>query len=262
MIGTLSNIAAMLSLSAMNRHAQAMNTSMERLATGKRINRASDDPSGMMIAEPMEVELRSITKEIDRGLFEEKRYGAMEGAQSVIADLLQELNGLVVNSANRGAVGRGEREANQQEADSILRTIDHLAATTTFNGEKVIEYLTAKGLGLDGLANGGELDLVDGDPEKAQDAVQAAIDRMSGQQAGLGIAVKAIESNIRVLRDRFENVSAVKSQIVDTDYAAETATMIREQVLREAATFVAKLAMQQTKTLIGALLSGDIESRH
>src|SRR5262249_48866105 len=121
LIGILFNLSTALSLAAMNQHTAAMNTSMERLATGKRINRASDDPAGAMIAEPIEAELRSIDKEIERGLFDEKRYGAMEGAQSVIADLVEELNGLVVNAANRGAVGQGEREADQRQADSILQ---------------------------------------------------------------------------------------------------------------------------------------------
>src|SRR5262249_53083265 len=147
------NVGVMIGLSAINRANREWNTSLERLARGKRINRASDDPAGLVVSEKMATELRAIEKEMDRSEFEEKRLGAIDGAQSALSDLLVDLNGLVVESANRGGMSESERGANQMEADSILRAIDHVAATTTFGGQKIIEYLDSRGLGIQDLAS-------------------------------------------------------------------------------------------------------------
>lgn len=213
MVDAITNLSAMIGLSAMAKHSRELNTAMERLATGKKINRASDDPAGMAVGDSMAARLKTISKKIDGLVFEDKRLGAIEGAQSVLSDLLQELNGLVVQSAGHGGLSPKEREANQVEADSILQAIDHIAVTTTFNGEKIIEYLSSKGLGVRALGEGGEFNLVDGDAEKAQHAVQSAIDSLATQQAGVGIRAKDIGSQINALRTEFENTSAARSQI-------------------------------------------------
>src|SRR5207247_1569813 len=116
------------------------------------------------------------------------------GAQSAMADLLQELNGLVVGSAGHAGLSPDELEANQVQADSILKAIDHIATSTTFGGDQIIAHLTARGLGLDKLGQGGEFNLVSGDAEKAQSAVEDAIHSLSTQQAGAGLRSKQIDS--------------------------------------------------------------------
>ncbi len=254
MISALTNLGVMHGLSAMAQHSQEVSTSIERLATGQKINRDSDDPAGMAAGESMAGRLKVISKKIDGLVFEDKRLGAIEGAQGALSDLLQELNGLVVSSANGAGVSAKEKEANQVQANSILQAIDHIAGSTTFNGEQIIQYLDAKGLGVQGLGEGGELNLIDGDSEKAQQAVQSAIDSLDTQRAGAGIRAKDINSQINVLRTEFENTSAARSQIMDTDYAQETANYMRASVLRDAATFITGLALKQNANLIQTLL--------
>ena len=84
--------------------------------------------------------------------------------------------------------------------------------------------------------------------------MKGAIDGLSVQQEGLGIRAKEIGSQINVLRSEFENLSAAKSQIEDTDYAAEVSRYVRARVLRDAAQFMAGLALKQNAGLIQALL--------
>ena len=183
-------------ISQLTRMSAVMNTSMERLATGKRINRASDDPAGMVAAESMTAEQKSLQAQIEALDREEYRTGAREGAASVVSDLLVDLNGLALAASNTGGTTEAEREAMQLQADSILQTIDHISNTTRFNGEQVINGYTARAMGhvsadqqgpdgttasysLADLARGGRLNLIDGDFELAQKSIEAAISGMA-----------------------------------------------------------------------------------
>lgn len=255
MISALTNLGALIGVAALNRHNAALAKSMERLATGQRINRASDDPAGMAAGDSLKAELNAITRQIDRLTFEEKRLGAIEGAESVITDLLLELSGLVVSAASTGGAGPREREAAQESADAILKTLNHLAANTTFDGNLIIAYRSSKSLGLAALARGGEENLINGDLEKAQKSVEDALASLTTSRAGVGIRQNDIHAEVQVLRAQFENLTAARSLIMDTDYAAEMAEMVRRTMLREAARFVTQLALEQNRSVVLKLLS-------
>jgi flagellin-like hook-associated protein FlgL len=254
MLSLNTNLSAMIGLAAMNRNGQAVARSLEHLATGQKVNRASDDPAGMIAGEKMAAELKDLSKKIERETFEDKRIGAVEGAQSVYSDLLVELKGLVQSSANTGGLSQAELKANQEEADSILHAMDHLAATSTFDGDLIVSSLTSKGLGLDKLALGGEQNLVSGDLEKADASISSAIDTLDGMRSGAGMRQKEIASNLRQFQEQFQNVSEARSQIMDTDYAAETAEYVRASMLRDVSTFVTGLAMKQSADMVMTLL--------
>src|SRR5258705_13326601 len=153
------------------------------------------NPPGMISPEAIAAEGRPIQPRLERLALEEHRLGAIDGAYSVIDDLVVDLNGLVVQAANRAGLSDDEVQALQMEADSILQAIDHLGATTVFNGERVLQDVSSRTLGevgswedqgdghyaeiprtLASLATGGDLNLVAGDPEKPQQVAQAAGD--------------------------------------------------------------------------------------
>jgi flagellin-like hook-associated protein FlgL len=254
MLSLLTNFNAALGISAMRKHNQELATSFERLSTGRRINRASDDPAGAVAEDNLNSQIKSIEKKMDSYKFEEKRLGAVEGAQGVLQDLILELSGLVPESANTGGLSAAERKANQQEVDSVLDTIDHLATTTRFDGDLIIAGSTAAKLGLAELRTGGKQNLVDGDLEKAQDTVKSAVESMGTQRAGAGLREKQIQSDMRVLGTQYEALSATRSQIVDTDYAAETAEYVRASMLRDVAQFVTSISLKQNTDLVMKLL--------
>lgn len=267
------NVAEMIGRNSLARSTRAVNTSLERLATGKRINRGSDDPAGLTAASSLKAEERSIMAKIDALAQEQGYLGAREGAQSVVSDLLVDLSGLVVTAANRGATSQAEREAMQIEANSIVQTINHLANTSRFKDEQILTGYTANYLGqgtatrtledgtvetytysLADLGAGGELNLVDGDSEAAQNAVDAAAEFVASSRATVGIREKDIDSEVRALQSQLENTSAARSQIEDTDYAKEAATLVRNQVLQQASLFVTALAQEQLRMLTASLL--------
>lgn len=248
------NPAELRGLRALDVAAREANRSMERLATGKKINRASDDPAGLTAAEALALDERRINEQIKRLQFEGSYIAARDGGSSVISDMLIEVRGLITQAANTGATTRGEREALQQQADALLRTFDHLSNTVTFNGQRILEGSTVQALGLSALFTGGELNLVDGDLKAADEAITSAIDRYSFSRAGLGNRAREIDSEIRLLQNELEQVMGIKSQILDTDYAAETSNLIRQQVLQQAATFTMQIARKSHADTVLQLL--------
>lgn len=254
MFSVNTNLSAMSAMYQMARFQQQVDTSMERLATGKKINKASDDPAGAVAEASLSDEIVKTKKLMDQDVFEEKRVGAVEGAQGVMEDLIQELNSLVPQSANRGAQSPEELAADQQQVDSILDTLDHLAQTTRFEGDLVVSSMTAGGLGLEELRTGGKLNLVDGDAEKAQKAVQGAIDQLSTSRAGAGLRAKQLQGELDAMETKYESLSAARSQVADTDYASETANYVRASMLRDAAQYVTSLSLKQNSDMVMMLL--------
>jgi flagellin len=284
-ISALTNIAAMQSMYAMNQASRAMYTSMERLATGKKINRASDDPAGVQAVDQLKARLATIHKRIDTIDFQEHYLGAREGAESVMSDLLVQLKGDVTMAANKSGLTDGEKQALQEDATSVLKTIDYLAQSTTFNGQQILTGTNTNTLGTgvvqrphdpphidpndpnqpppsrDGefysildLAHGGKLNLVDGDIESAAKVVDAAVTSMSTNRAAIGTQLNSMQSEKQGLMVEMENTEAARSQIEDTDYAEETSKLVRAEVLREASLYVMQLAgKQQSQTVLSLL---------
>lgn len=268
-----SNAMQAKAISQLTRMSAVMNTSMERLATGRRINRASDDPAGMVASESMTAEMKSLQAQIEALDREEHRMGAREGAASVVSDLLIDLNGLALAASNTSGTTDAEREAMQIEADSILQTIDFISNTTRFNGEQVINGYTARSMGhvssdepnpdggntsysLADLARGGALNFINGDTTMAVKAVESAISGMASERGAMGAYLKGNDSKKAALVVQLEELTSAKSKIVDTDYAKETAEMFRAKILTDVAQFMAKLAGDQNATTVLSLVSG------
>jgi len=245
-------------LLSLQRHQDEKDLALERLATGKRINRASDDPSGMMAADELRFDMTKLERFIENTEYAMASAGAKEGALSVVSDQLVHLQGLVVAGANRGASTISDREALQVEADAIIQNLQRMENTTTFRGQQILRDLGVSSLGAtstrgapedgaDGstpgeptfhsilsLRSGGALNLVDGDSELAQRVVDAAVDAVANQRASLGAHVQSLESKANVWRKELIEVTDAHSQIVDADYAKETSRLVREQLLEQA----------------------------
>lgn len=115
------------------------NTALERLSTGLRINRASDDPAGLISSEQISAALASLEAEsraLDRS---QAVVNTADGAISEISGLLIEAEGLAVAAANTAGTSEAEREAMQLELDSIMQTIDRLAGGANFNDQKLLD---------------------------------------------------------------------------------------------------------------------------
>ncbi len=141
------NIASLTAIHHLQANTGDLNKRMERLASGLRINTGKDDPAGLIASENLRAQIGGIDQVIDNASRASNVIGTAEGALNEVSALLVELQALVTEAANSGALSQEELEANQLQVDSILASINRISNSTSFNGLKLLngtfEYATS-----------------------------------------------------------------------------------------------------------------------
>lgn len=132
------NVQSLLAQRVLGANNTALNQSLERLSTGLRINRGADDPAGLIASQNLRAETAGISSAINNAERADQVVNIAEGGLNEVSSLLTELQSLVTSSANDAGLSREEKEANQLQIDSILQTIDRLASSTSFQGNKLL----------------------------------------------------------------------------------------------------------------------------
>lgn len=132
------NVSSLIAQRVLTKNNNALNTSLERLSTGLKINKGADNPAGLIASENLRAEKAGISQAIDNAERASNIVGTAEGGLSEISNLLTELQSLVSEAANSGGLSSEEVEANQLQVDSILSTINRIAGTTSFQGKKLL----------------------------------------------------------------------------------------------------------------------------
>lgn len=233
--------------------------SLERLATGKRINRASDDPSGMVAVEKLKVNRTVLDRKI-RGWERESTFlGAKDGALSALGTMLIDLEGVVVSASSTGGLSNAEVDALLGEADGILQGIDHVSRVSVFNDQDLLRGYATTDLGSDeGRLSDLREALRSGEFERAQSIVEGARDRVVGERGRIGGRLIGLEAERNAAMSAFENVSGAISQIEDTDVAAEVSSLVRAQILEEASVQVMLIERGQAESSL-KLLEGAMD---
>jgi len=133
-----SNVSSLLAQRVLTQNQTGLTKTLERLSTGLRINRGSDDPAGLIVSEKLRAQQRGLSTAIANAERAEQVVNIAEGGLQEISNLLLEVQSLVGQSANEGATSTEEREANQLQIDSILQTIDRIAESTSFQDSKLL----------------------------------------------------------------------------------------------------------------------------
>jgi flagellin len=132
------NVQSLLSARIMGQNMEAMNTSLERLSTGLRINRGKDDPAGLIASESLRAEKTAINAAIDNANRANNMIAVAEGGLQEVNALLLELESLVDQSASEAGLSSEETAANQLQIDSILNTINRISSSTEFQSKKLL----------------------------------------------------------------------------------------------------------------------------
>lgn len=132
------NVQSMVAQRVLGQNNYSLNTSLTRLSTGLRINRGKDDPAGLVASENLRSELRAANAAISNSERAEQVVSIADGALTEVSGLLTELQGLITSTANGAGLSSSEKEANQLQINSILETIDRIAAATNFQGTKLL----------------------------------------------------------------------------------------------------------------------------
>lgn len=132
------NIPSIQAMHRLSANQADLGTRLERLSTGLRINRGRDDPAGLIASETLRSEIRGISQSIENSQRAINVISTAEGALNEISSLLLDIRGLINHASNRGAISAQELEADQLQIDSLLESIDRIANTTQFAGEKLL----------------------------------------------------------------------------------------------------------------------------
>ncbi len=266
----------------LSRSTQSLQRSFERLSSGLRITRASDDAAGLAISERFRADVRSLQQAQRNANDGISLLQIAEGALDEVSGSLIRLRELAIQSAN-GTLGTSERATLNAEFQDLVDEIGRVAAVTEFNGTTPLDGTAASvqfqvGInatsndritvtGVDATATGLALRLGSGAATGAVAAniasvggasaaiavLDTAINTVSSLRAGFGTAQNRLESTIRSIAVAVENVSAAESRIRDVDVAAETALLTRNQVLQQAGIAVLAQANVSTQSALSLL---------
>ena len=255
MLSINTNVGALQAASASYSVNKSMETSMQRLSTGKRINSSADDAAGHQIANRMTAEIQGIKMAIRNAADAQALLGTAEGAMEEIQTMLLRLRELAVQSSN-GTNTTADRAALQSEVDALEAEIDRVSENTTWASLSIIDGALSAGItfqiGADSgqtithsilnLANtGGLIALSTADTigtlalaNNYISFMDNALSAVATEREQLGAVMNRLDHTIANLNNVATNLATAKGRIEDADFAAETANLARTQVLQQA----------------------------
>ncbi len=133
-----SNIPSVVAQRQLAVSQRSLSLSLERLASGLRINRGADDPAGLIVSERLRSEIAAVNQAVKNSARAINVIATTEGALNEVASLLTDIQALVIEAANRGAFSDEEVDANQLQIDASIDSITRIANTTNFAGRKLL----------------------------------------------------------------------------------------------------------------------------
>ena len=141
------NIGAIAAQRHLAQSTQGLNVTIQRLASGLRITRGADDPAGLIASERLRSEIKSVKQAMANTRRASNIISTTEGALDEVASLLTDIQDLIVEAANKGALSEDEIKANQLQVDSSIKSITRIANSTTFAGHQLLngslDYITS-----------------------------------------------------------------------------------------------------------------------
>lgn len=278
------NIASLNAQRRLEQSTGSLTRSFERLSSGLRIVRASDDAAGLSIADSLRADQRIASVAVRNANDGISLITIADGALSEIGNTLARMAELAEQSAN-GVLSTSQRSAIQAEFTQLGSEIERIAQTTSFNGIGLLSGGASVSLqiGFDSTANsritfsgvqgtisslslgqvGGALNFslnaastagAQDASRNALDAVRDAIGSLAANRGTLGSIESRLRTTISNLQVARENFAAAESQIRDIDVASETAELTRLNILQQAGAAVLGQANQQPALAL-ALLS-------
>jgi flagellin len=231
------NVAALFAGSALNKSANALQTAQSRLSSGLRINSAKDDATGLSIATGYDSQIRGTNMAIRNSNDAISKAQTNDGYASQITENLQRLREIAVQLG--GTATGTESTALVAENGRLAGKISAIGAVVT--GAGATDTVTAKSVALT-ATTGTTIAGIDTD-----------IGSVSTARANFGADMVTFGSVVSGLQNASVNLSASFSRIMDTDYAAETQNMTRNNILQQAGTAVLSQANQTPNSVLGLL---------
>ena len=272
------NVSAMYSQNAMKTNARAMNTAMEQLSTGTRVNSAKDDAAGLAIGQNMTSQVRGLNQAVRNANDGINMLQTAEGAMVEVSNMLQRMRELAVQASN-GTYSTTQRGYLQKEFSALSSQITSINTQTKWNGTAVLSAATTKFqvgaasgqtvsvtvsattlavLGISGATftlSGATVASGITNASSAITNLDSALGKINTQRANLGATINRLAYAADNLTNISSNLTASRSTIMDTDYAIATTQLSKTQIIQQAATAMLAQANQQPQSVM-ALLKG------
>ncbi|GMQ45109.1 lateral flagellin LafA [Vibrio sp. 10N] len=278
------NYASLVTQNNLNSTNNLLNTAMERLSTGLRINSAADDAAGLQISSRLEAQTRGMSVAMRNAQDGISMLQTAEGALDEATNIMYRMNDLALQASN-GTNTQEDRDALNAEYGQLNDQLAEIMTDSNFGGQKLLDPAQDGSLGkaavtlqvgegsTDTLAIDVTTELGDlntaigavgdnklGDISSAAGATAAitalseadgTLELIGTARSSMGASINRLEHTITNLSNMVENTTASKGRITDADFAVESANMTKNQMLMQAGTTI----LSQTNQLPGMAMS-------
>jgi len=277
------NISSMTTQGSLYTANRSVSSNLEKLSTGLRINRASDDAAGLAISENLRGQVRGTNQAKKNAQDGISLLNVAEGAANEVSSILQRMRELAIQSST-DTLTNTERAFTNQEFGQLRNEIDRISSVTNFNGQKLISADSTNRFGsgttgstlwidandkfgtdsmtvsIDTLTTGTDgLKIADDNlasqstASAAITAIDDAIGSVNSMRSDVGAWVNRLESTINNLTMSNTNQQAAESQIRDVDFAYESSQFSKNQILTQSATAMLSQANQTSQGVLSLI---------
>jgi flagellin len=267
------NVMSLNSQRNLNMSQNSLATSMQRLSSGMRVNSARDDAAGLAVAERMNTQVRGAQVAVRNANDGISLLQTVEGALSRVADNLQRMREIAVQSANEGVIGTIDRGFLQQEVTQLQLEIARIVDNSKFNGVLLFDSsfpdpvtfqvgpdstdtidIATTAFNMTTLNSYAAADITDPDASRnLMDQIDADLAVVNSARASSGAAQSRFEAIVVQLQVYGENTASARGRIMDADYAVETANLARAQILQQAGSAMLAQANAQPQMVLQLL---------
>ncbi len=262
------NVAAMRAANASSKANTGLQTALERLSTGKRINSSKDDAAGLAISTKMTSEIRGLSAAVRNANDGISLAQTAEGALGEITNIVQRFRELAVQSAN-GTLTDDDRTGIQAEVDQLFSQYEDITNRTSFNGTQLLDG-TATTVDIQTGSKSGEtvtITLTDAStlltaaPDLSTQAgadtalgdIDTALTTLATDRASLGGVQNRLEASISTLTTSITNLTEARSRVEDADFSAESTALAKAQILSQASTAMLAQANQSQQGVLSLI---------
>ncbi|QKF78784.1 flagellin [Arcobacter defluvii] len=262
------NVSSLTAQEAAQNTTKTITSSLEKLSTGLRINKASDDASGLAIADKLRTQATSINQGISNGNSAVSLLQIADKSMAEQSNILDTIKSKLIQ-ANTATTSDDGRESIRKDISKLLTQLDNIAGQTNYNGtyllqsgagsagnaastalefqvgEKAADIITNEAVqsnttglsltSLTALTTSGSLTLALASSE--QTTIDNAITTLNGYRGNIGSTQNQVESAVRNLMTQATNVKAAESIIRDVDYAQESANFNKQNIISQAGSY-------------------------
>ena len=275
----INNYLGQTSVNNIRQSNKGLSSSLEKISSGRRINRASDDASGMIIANSLNSQVRGLGQSIRNANDSIAMVQIADGALHESTNIIHQIKEKAIQ-ASSAAQSSESRQAIQADISKMISSLEEISGNTSYNGQNLLSGSFTDKKNQIGPEAGQTIDIsiASASPEKlgdselgnlsdinvltfdgAQDAIaiaDAALTDINQIRSDLGSSQNQFESTINNLTTTSINIQAAESQINDVDFAEETMTLARMKVLAKAQAFATAQAGKINESQITSLLQG------